>query len=498
MTIRSMIKGKVTRLTGKPSRSELRVFNTLGVVSMENDSKTPLYRTDDAELYDRYIKGKQYDHLRDWEEGKDESGNYVPVRQRKPRIQTRFAEAMCNKVASKLVGHQVFPRFSVEDDPITEDFFRAVLQATKLKAHILMPVRAMLGQGSSFLRFYVSQGRVRWKFYNTKYCYPSFLPNNELANVRIQYVFDSDETDPNGAPVKKWYRLDVGMMEDTLYNNPKYHPEEEPVFSVVNVAEHNLGYVQGEWFKSGDSGDMTDSPDGPSLIDGILPFIEELDYSFSQSSTSVSYNQDPILTLKGMDEEEVSAMIRTSSKALNLGKDGEAGFAESSMSGVDAASNLRDKVRLQIQDIARVVLLDPEKIVGHAQSAKAMEVLHGPLVDLVHEIRPFIEEPMVKLMQKVGITLLVLQRQGAPIPMIIPPGFIPTSLNLVPNWPPIFPLTTEDLKNRVAWVSSATSANLVSRETGTRILAKDFGIEDVEEELAKINSQPVLNPFGMF
>jgi hypothetical protein len=29
-------------------------------------------------------------------------------------------------------------------------------------------------------------------------------------------------------------------------------------------------------------------------------------------------------------------------------------------------------------------------------------------------------------------------------------------------------------------------------------LAKDFGIEDIEEEKAKIAAQPVINPFGGF
>jgi hypothetical protein len=29
-------------------------------------------------------------------------------------------------------------------------------------------------------------------------------------------------------------------------------------------------------------------------------------------------------------------------------------------------------------------------------------------------------------------------------------------------------------------------------------MAKDFGVEDIDAEIQKINSQPVLNPFGGF
>jgi len=32
----------------------------------------------------------------------------------------------------------------------------------------------------------------------------------------------------------------------------------------------------------------------------------------------------------------------------------------------------------------------------------------------------------------------------------------------------------------------------------TKWLAKDFGVEDIEEEVRKVNDQPVINPFGGF
>jgi hypothetical protein len=43
-----------------------------------------------------------------------------------------------------------------------------------------------------------------------------------------------------------------------------------------------------------------------------------------------------------------------------------------------------------------------------------------------------------------------------------------------------------------------SQASLISRETLTRWLAKDFDVQDVEAEIEKIANQPSLNPFGAF
>ena len=53
-----------------------------------------------------------------------------------------------------------------------------------------------------------------------------------------------------------------------------------------------------------------------------------------------------------------------------------------------------------------------------------------------------------------------------------------------------------DLQGKVSLAASAVTNNLISRETGTKYLAKDFNVEDVEEELRKIMAQPILNVFG--
>ena len=96
------------------------------------------------------------------------------------------------------------------------------------------------------------------------------------------------------------------------------------------------------------------------------------------------------------------------------------------------------------------------------------------------------------------LTNLIQNERGAPVPVTIPPGFKPKSLNVTTSWPPIFPPTMQDLQQKVQVAVSAAGGNLISRETMTRWLAKDFDIEDIEAEVKKIADQPILNPFGAF
>jgi hypothetical protein len=482
------------RFAGLASRSELRAANNLGVIYAGTNLKQK-YRKKELELYDSYYERRQYVGLVPWDQQNDD-GTYTPVRERCPRVQYSFAQVLASRLGSKLVGSRTFPLVKVEDDPDTEAYFQAIIKASRLKAYIIEPIRRMLIAGSSFIRFYVVDGQFKLQGYLSKWCYPEFDSAGNLDSIRIQYVYEDEaDLDEKGKPKKKWYRLDLGKTSDVLYDNPEFNGETEPKFKVVSTANHNLGFVQGEWLKSSEK---NNSIDGDSLIEPVLGFIDELNYSLSQSSQAVQYNQDPQLAINAMDEDEVEKLIRSATKAWNLGKEGEAKFLEAGMSGVEAADTLRDKMRLAVQDVTRIILLDPEKIIGSAQSGKAMEILHGPMIELIEELRPMLEKYLSALVLKMAVTNLMLVESGALAPVMIPDGYAPQSLDITISWPEIFPPTMEDLRTKVSIATQVSSANIISRETAMKWVAKDFGVENIEEELAKIAAQPVINPFGGF
>jgi len=483
------------RFMGIASRTELAAANNLGTINTNNNSVKKL-RKPELELYDQYYDSTQYDKLVPWDQMDNADGSHIPVRKRQPRLQYSFAKVLCSRLASKLVGSRTFPSFNVEVDPDTQEYLSLVIKTSGLKAKIAEPVRRMLAAGSSLIRFSIVNGSWKVQHFLAKWCFPEFDTIGNLEFVKIQYVYDDEaDRDRLNKPKKKWYRMDLGKFKDVLYDSPEYNKDSEPVFKEVAVADHGLGFVQGEWIKTCE---VPNSVDGSSLIGEITDFIDEMNYSLSQSSTAIQYNQDPQLTIKGMDEDEMETLIRSSMKAWNMGREGDASFLEAGMSGVEAASDFRDKVRMNVQDLTRVVMLDPEKIVGSAQSAKAMEVLHGPMVELIEELRPQMERHLISLVLKMALTNMILANQGGQVPIPIPPGYKPISMDVMVSWPAIFAPTMQDLQQKVAIATSAASGNLISRETMTRWLAKDFDVENVEDEVAKVNAQPVINPFGGF
>jgi hypothetical protein len=348
------------------------------------------------------------------------------------------------------------------------------------------------------VRYYLSDGAMKFEQWHSKYCYPVFQSNGELESVSIIYCsYKEDDLGDDGQPKKYWYRIDLGMEQDIMFvpipmkdNGEK--PEDEE-WEILNVAEHGFGFVQGSWYRTVEK---RDSPDGYSLIEDVLGFIDEVNYSMSQSSTAVSYNQDPQIILSKMQEDDISALVRSSAKAWNLGKEGQATFLESGLVGVERAIELRDKMRLNIQDITRVVMLDPDKMVASAQSGKAMEVLHGAFVEIVQELRPTVEAFIQEILLKMAMMILISNRNGIPVPITMPEGYQPQSLNLEFTWPPVFEMTMQDLRDKVNVASSASAANLISRRTMTAWLAEDFGVQDIEAEINEVNTQPVINPFA--
>ena len=479
-----------------PSRFENLASNNLGVIGPKNANKI-LVRSNEIDLYDKYYDCTQYDHLSNWDESCSAS-DYVAVRKRRPRINYAFAKMLTSRVASKLVGHGNFPSLSVTDDPDTTEFLKIIQKASMFQARMIEPVRRLVNSGSVFVRFQIAGQAIKIEWYNSKYCYPKFDGSGELVELMVKYVYDDqDDLDSKGDAKRKWHKMILSTSVDILFDNPEYKPNIEPVFDIVSEVQHDLGYVQGHWFRTSEE---RDSVDGYSLVSDLTDFIDEMNYNLSQSSQAIGYNQDPQTIINGMTEDELDELVRSSSKAWNLGREGKASMLESNMGGVKAAMDLRDRVRLGIQDISRVVLLDPEKMAAHAQSGRAMEIMHGPFVELLNELRPWVERGIISLILKMALTILLIEERGMDGPITIPTGYKPKSLDITADWPPVFPLTMSDLKEMLGVATQATSANIFSREWAARWLAKirEFGVDDIETELQKVAAQPVINPFGGF
>lgn len=483
----------------KSDLSRLRRFaqNHLGVIMTDDMNQNKEVRSDHLELLDAYYESEQYDDLQDWEEAL-KSEEYVPVRDRKPRVIYNVAKVLVDKVAAKLCGESVFPKFAIEDDDDDTAFFRTVIKGVKFRSRLMDPIRNTLKSGACFVRYYLVEGNVRIEYAQSKYCYPIFDALGELESIDIKYVYeDQNDRDSKNGPKKKWYRLQLNKDMDIMYDNPEYRPGSQPTFKEVARAEHGLGWVQGEWFVTHED---KFNYDGYSLYGDILGFIDELNYSLSQSSQAIQYNQDPQLTINKMDEDEIASLIKSSTKAWQMGREGEAKYLETDLSAVKEAGEQRDKFRSLMLDVVRVVIHDPEQIKGDAQSGEALKQLYAPLIELVDELRTTLEPKITNLLIKIAMTLLHYNALGEETIIETPAGYIPTSVDFTVTWPTLFPPTLADINLMAQAANTLSTAQIVSRESLTKWFAAQTNIiDDVEEELSRIETQePLPSPFGSF
>lgn len=481
------------------SRLRRQAMNTLGTIMTDDMSHAKVWRDDVLDLYDRYYESSQYDDLQDWEDAVSaNTDDYVEIRKRKPRIIYNLPKVLVDKVSSKLIGSSTFPQFVIEDDEEDTIFLRTVQKASKFRRSMIDPIKHLLISGAVFVRYYMINGVTKIEYAKSKYCYPVFDATGELEQVEIKYVYeDQNDRSKSNTPKQKWYRIVLTKTADILFDNPEYRPGVTPDFKEVARQVHNLGWVQGEWFVT--HTDKFDY-DGCSLFGDIIGFIDELNYSLSQSSQAIGYNQEPQLVMQGLSEGDIDNLIKSSMKAWNLPRDAEAKYLETSLEGVKQATETRDRMRNMALDVVRVILQDPEKFKGQAQSGEAMKQLYAPLIELVDELRAAIEPNLTNLLIKIAMTMLKFVAMGEEAGIQVPDGYIPQSMDITTQWPPIFPPTIQDMHLMAQTCQTLSMANIISRESLTRWMAQVIpNIDNVEEELKKIESQPPPpSPFGDF
>ena len=483
------------------TRSEKRAANNLGVVvGGPFNYKFRKFRSKALDIVESYLEGRQYDHLQPWQECCS-TDTYTEIKKRKPSVVFPFAKTYQDRVASKLAGSSVFPTFSVENDPDTTYFLGLVRKASFFDAKMLDAAKKFVSYTSAFVRFRIMNGAPKIEVLNPNYCYPTFDDVGNLTSVTIKYIYETDELDPRtGKMVCKWYKEELGLESDILYDNPIFdeNSQNDPEFQVVEQVDHGLGMVQGEWFRFGENQYDLDGESEPTISE-IRGFIDAINYNLSMSDSATNYGMDPQLVLKGIDKEDVDKIIKSAEKAWILGRpEADAKFLENTGSGVQRGKEMEDRLIKRATDAARIVFLDPEKMVGTAQSGKAMEVMHAPLVELIHEMRPWFEKGMTSLLTKMATVLLYLEMSGADTVLEVPPGWVPGSLQIDCGWGPVFPLTIQDMQQIISAGLQAANGNIIARDTAAKWMQKmgvDFGVEDWEAETAKINAQKTFGGF---
>jgi hypothetical protein len=173
--------------------------------------------------------------------------------------------------------------------------------------------------------------------------------------------------------------------------------------------------------------------------------------------------------------------VRSASNAIVVDKDGDAKLLEINGSAVAAVIDYVQTLRELALETARGNRASADKI-SAAQSGRAMELMHAPLIRLADQLRiSYGEGALLELLTMVcraSEKIALTYKDGAKV------GALKPAAPLALRWPAWFPRTDDDKQTAANTLKTLVEAGILSRETATKIAAANYDIEDIAAERA--------------
>ncbi|MBI1234889.1 MAG: phage portal protein [Alphaproteobacteria bacterium] len=450
-------------------------------------------------------EGREYDGLAEFWQESDKEGKYVPVRMRRPSNPQRMARMMVGRVRGMLMGANTFPRLSHADPDIS-----ALLEWLGKELYRTVPNACTdaLVQGAACITFGFVRGVLVVRHWKRNDCAPLFDESGSLVAVVVRrQVMVGDKSE------------DGRMILTTTDETWQYKAKDKWVSLPEKKIEHGFGFVPAVWVRPLDCG--CGLVDGESLLEGVEPLSREHDYAFSQEGRGLFYTADPQVVISDEEPEKTAATLQKSPRGTWLiGKDGKAFFLEITGDGIQLLANYSERARRRAFDLARVVALDPEKLVGTAISGFALRMLYAPMIQLCDDLRPAwtlaINELCAKILFAARITGMGEKRIYLPkVEVLNKLPSLPTVdemfaqmhpwleerlscrypvpvqhlIEIGTTWGDYFTSSPEEDQSRVAAISTARAAGIVSLQSAVRSAVPVFDTPNVDEELARLEGE---------
>ena len=251
-----------------------------------------------------------------------------------------------------------------------------------------------------------------------------------------------------------------------------------PLRDAQRSVHHGLGFVPLVWITNLPGGNQVD---GGCTFEPAIETSLEIDYQLSQAGRGLKYQSDPVLMIREPAMSDERQMVRSASNALIVSEKGDAKMLEI---GGTAAAAVVDYVRA-LREMAL------ESISGNrsnadrisaAQSGRAMELLHQPLVWLADTLRPaYGQSGLLRMAHMVA-------QASAVMPLIIKGETVRDidASDLSLRWGPWFTATHSDKQMLATTLATLRTAGLISRERGVEVADEITEAPDAQAELALI------------
>lgn len=456
-------------------------------------------------VYKMILNGDIYKYLTPWwQEFEDQK--YIQLLKRAPSVMYGLPKIIVDQTTSMLFGPQHFPAIRCEDEK-SEAFFQLLCRKHQLK--YLMLSSSRIGSLGSVC--------IIIKIVNGEFCFEA------IETFNLNPIFSS--TDPtelkNLLEIKKThgevlismgYEIAEENLKKQFYLIREWNENEEIYYQPVLIegiskisdipkrvdkkrsTHHGFGFVPAVWIKN--------TPeyfevDGQCTFGAIISMSFELDYQLSQLGRALRYNSDPLMVIKDPDNVlEKGRFAKSGGKALSLGEGGEAYLLEMSNQSTKAVIDYVKCIRDYALEVARGNRSNPDKL-SVLQSGKALQMLNGPLISFVDELKIcYVENGLLKVLSKIakivssGKYYLNYEDYGI--------GDLEKTLNtMTPEYPDWYPPTPQDDLQEAQTLQSLIGSNVVSIKTAMQSVANKFNIVDVNEELTEslkyVKKQTVIN-----
>ena len=466
----------------------------------------------------------------------------VPVIERAPHIQSRYARAAVDRVAHFVFGRRRFPRITVQPAAygvaLTSGERAAlgavvtdVVAAARLPSVALAYLTEGLKTRAAVAVCGLRAGLPHAQILPTKWCTPEFDERGDVRRLVVQYkhVVNGD---------LHWHRREITATFDRTWAPVKVDPKHEPQWSSIRPeVDIPLAFCPVVWTRNLPPATAPETdPDGVSLLDGLASEVAALDRNLSQFDRYGLYNGDPQIVRKGAVESGLvggdpgrtadparggvvadfmrawrspsdgqPATKKAPGSIWDLPPDGGAELMESTGAAVSIFGGVMRELRRSLGDATGVVLADPETMGNGDLSARALTLLHAPMLDLADVLSVDYGDALVAMVSH-WLRLVASSPGGVRLASVQDPharealsrfwtrgadgrpAWLRPPLALA--WGPYFEPSASEITTRVEAAQKAAGGGPVaSRRTAVALVAQITGVEDVDAEVAAIGGE---------
>lgn len=454
----------------------------------------------DIDVLTRVLRGKLYDHMEyDFnQEKKDDIGEYIPLRDRRPSVRYGLCRIVVDDSVSLLFSEGHFPAIDCKDEK-TRDALADLVKETKLN-QVMIDAATTGSVGSVAIFMRVLSNRVFFEVQNTQYLTPTWKKDapDTLDKVVEQYKVKGSVLKDLGYTIGAdesaadfWFRREWDANAETWFMPWKVGTgdgdadDAQLQKDTQNTTTHGLGFVPVVWVKNLPGGDAIDGECTfpPEAIDTQI----EIDYQLSQAGRGLKYSSDPTLLIKEPAVDNDGKLVKGGGNALVVSSEGDAKLLEINGTASAAVIEYVRALREMALESAHGNRSNADKL-SAAQSGRAMELMNQALIWLADKLRISYGEgallELLRMVVKASAKFKLVKKDGTEI------GEMNATEALSLRWPNWYQPTYADKQTEAQTLGELRDKQLISQETAVQTIASSYDIADPADELRKIKAEP--------